>query len=47
MWEQELFEGFEYMNDKPFFHTFETDVSWIGDLGQYSVIRYTHHHVVQ
>ncbi|KAI7880394.1 WH1-domain-containing protein [Lichtheimia hyalospora FSU 10163] len=25
LWEQELFEGFEYVNDKPFFHTFETD----------------------
>ncbi|KAI8371541.1 uncharacterized protein BYT42DRAFT_616628 [Radiomyces spectabilis] len=25
IWEQELYEGFEYVNDKPFFHTFETD----------------------
>lgn len=37
MWEQELFEGFEYVNDKPFFHTFETDVSECVDLGHYSV----------
>ncbi|KAI9313414.1 hypothetical protein BX666DRAFT_684680 [Dichotomocladium elegans] len=25
LWEQELYEGFDYTNDKPFFHTFETD----------------------
>ncbi|KAL4210189.1 hypothetical protein AB4K20DRAFT_1828733 [Rhizopus microsporus] len=25
IWEQELYEGFEYVQDAPFFHTFETD----------------------
>ncbi|KAI8143992.1 hypothetical protein BJV82DRAFT_610154 [Fennellomyces sp. T-0311] len=25
LWEQELYEGFDYIKEKPFFHTFETD----------------------
>lgn len=27
IWEHELYEGFEYYEDRPFFHTFEGDVS--------------------
>lgn len=27
IWEQELYNGFEYIKDCAFFHTFETDVS--------------------
>lgn len=27
IWEQELYDGFEYMKDASFFHSFETDVS--------------------
>jgi len=27
IWEHELYEGFEYFQDRPFFHTFPGDVS--------------------
>lgn len=27
VWEHELYEGFEYFEDRPYFHTFEGDVS--------------------
>lgn len=26
MWEQELYKGFVYTQDRPFFHTFQADV---------------------
>ena len=28
IWEHELYEGFEYFQDRPFFHSFAGDVSW-------------------
>ncbi|KAI8988725.1 hypothetical protein BDB01DRAFT_782942 [Pilobolus umbonatus] len=30
IWEQELYEGFEYIKDLPFFHTFDTDSYFAG-----------------
>lgn len=29
IWEQELYEGFEYYEDRTYFHTFEGDVSFV------------------